>query len=343
MLTGKDSLYYQKAVNWNVSGQRQSDVHSLAVILEQCEAEIKKTLGQKFAFSSPLIIELIDGRESVFVNTIAGNTVLYLAKCEPRKEKWILEAYLARWAKWTGISKNPPSWLLAGLEMRLKVKQVPAIAKVIVLQLKEGSYVPSLSTLISNNSGISGNWYYLLLKFLKEGGLSNELYQSRLQQYWKTGYDWTQLAVFFEKRYSKLNASELDLLWRTFVSEELNMLNDRFFNELDSLGLMRKFAEIAVSLQGEEKIILADEWFLYQNEPWVIQNLKKKQNELKVIVLRIHPFFYNACHSLNLQISAILGHDLESFRGNARQFHQDMLDAEQLMYESDLLLERVCE
>ena len=73
-----------------------------------------------------------------------------------------------------------------------------------------------------------------------------------------------------------------------------------------------------------------------------MQLFNKKQVELEVLALSIHPYYFNACHSLDRLFFTMNAEDLEGYRVAARQWTQDMLDAQQLTFETDRLLGKIC-
>jgi hypothetical protein len=133
----------------------------------------------------------------------------------------------------------------------------------------------------------------------------------------------------------------LELLWRTFVGETLSTDPGACLSEVASLKALGKLSKVEVLKNNQLRVLTPDTWFLYRNDSLALQLFGKNQSELEVLAISIHTYYFNACHSL-VQVFLTLEHDdLDGYRDAARQWSQDMLDAQQLSFETDRLLKRV--
>ena len=92
----------------------------------------------------------------------------------------------------------------------------------------------------------------------------------------------------------------------------------------------------------QTKLLEFDSWYLYRLNPAIIELLRQKQSELEVLATRIHPYFFNACHSLNEVLLTTLESDLSGYQDAVRKWSQDLLDGQQLTYETERLLNALC-
>lgn len=134
----------------------------------------------------------------------------------------------------------------------------------------------------------------------------------------------------------------MELLWKTFCSESLYTDSSVCLSEAESLNSLERIARLEILKNRELAALNTDVWFLHRSDPVALREFSKKQSELEILAVSIHPYYFNACHSLDRIFLAIESNDLEGFRTAARQFCQDMLDAQQLSFETDKLMERLC-
>ena len=213
----------------------------------------------------------------------------------------------------------------------------------LLLRGLQGQEIPSLAQRIQTYDRTAESaWDFLIYRFLESGGLSFEVFKQRLEQFLENGYDWTQLNQFFVPRYADLNGAELELLWKTFVGETLASESAVCLSEDASLAALESISKIEVLKNKGLQVLTPDFWYLYRSDPIAMQLFNKKQVELEVLALSIHPYYFNACHSLDRLFFTMNAEDLEGYRVGARQWTQDMLDAQQLTFETDRLLGKIC-
>lgn len=184
-------------------------------------------------------------------------------------------------------------------------------------------------------------WDYLVYKFIESGGLDQRSLRVRLLQFWNNAYDWSQLAAFFETTYPGMNPAELSLLWGTYVSEFLAAGSSGFLSEEDSLRTLERISTLEIVRSDQLEKIAADFWFLYRRDDRILSLIDARKSQLSELALRVHPYYYNACHSLNGMLEAVFRDDLKGFQQSANQFKQDVLDARQLSYETDRVIDRL--
>ena len=267
---------------------------------------------------------------------------LNLSSSEEINSEWILRGLLTHFGAWKGIDVGPPEWLIQAIRIRGAIHYKPQV-HILMLRQLQGELLPSLAEQIQNSRERRlPAWGYLIYQFIESGGLEEKQFKQRLEQYWRNGYDWTQLSLFFEQRYPGLNGAELELLWKTFVSETLYSESGVCLSETDSLKSLERLSRLEILKNREADVLNQDEWFLHRDDPVALQAFSKKQTELEILAVSIHPYYFNACHSLDRLFLAIENDDLDAFRTAARRFNQDMLDAQQLSFETDRLLEKLC-
>ena len=134
----------------------------------------------------------------------------------------------------------------------------------------------------------------------------------------------------------------MELLWRTFVSETTSSESAICLSENESIQELEALARMEVLENGQTKLLEFDTWYLHRLNPVIIKLLRQKQSELEVLATRIHPYFFNACHSLNEVLLTTLESDLSGYQDAVRKWSQDLLDGQQLTYETERLLNALC-
>ena len=216
-------------------------------------------------------------------------------------------------------------------------------ANTLLLRRLRNTEIPSVSQRIQSYDRTTDiGWDYLLYRWLEAGGLDKRTFQRRLIQFWESGFDWTQLNQFFSPLYPGLNGAEMELLWRTFVSETTSSESAICLSENESIQELEALARMEVLENGQTKLLEFDSWYLYRLNPAIIELLRQKQSELEVLATRIHPYFFNACHSLNEVLLTTLESDLSGYQDAVRKWSQDLLDGQQLTYETERLLNALC-
>jgi hypothetical protein len=249
---------------------------------------------------------------------------------------------LSRYGLWKGNDTPPPLWLVHATMFSGSLQGRPQLNTLLLRRLKDQS-VPTLAQLIQTYDRTTDDgWDFLIYRFLESGGLDKAVFQERLEQFWANGYDWTQLSHFFVRRYASLNGAELGLLWKTFVGEALSSEQAICFSENDSLELINQLAKMEVLQNHKLEVLTPVTWFLYRNDPFAQERFAQKSAELEVLAISIHPYYYNACHSLSQVFTALADGELNAYRDSVLLWNQDMLDAQQLSFETDLLLKRLC-
>lgn len=256
--------------------------------------------------------------------------------------EWLARGLLAHYGTWKGIASPPPEWLSQAVQIRGAIWNRPQVRVLLFRALRDRD-VPSLTQCIQSlDRSLHPGWGYLLHEFLESGGLESAVFKRRLEQFWRNGYVWTQASEFFTARYPNLNAAELELLWKTFVSEALSRESGVCLSESESLATLERIAQFEIVKHGNPELLNQDVWFLHRKDPLAVQAFYRKQSELEVLAVSIHPYYFNACHSLDRVLLAIEIDDLAAYKLAAQQFSQDMLDAQQLSYETDRFLEKLC-
>ena len=259
-----------------------------------------------------------------------------------QKSEWITRVLLIRYGIWKGNSTPPPPWLVSATVTKGAIQKNPKVLTLLLRRLV-GQTIPALAQRIQSfDRTVDPGVDYLIFRFLESGGLSSELFAQRLEQYWANGYDWSQLSLFFTPKYAQLNPAELELLWRTFLNDFLAEETAVCLSEVGSLEALVSLSKLEVLLNGKSEILTPGTWYIYRNNEYALGQLKQKQVELEVLAVSIHPYYFNACHSLNELLLALFDSDLEAFKEAAQSWNQDLLDAQQLSYETDRLLEQLC-
>ncbi len=254
---------------------------------------------------------------------------------------WVMRALLTRYGRWQGVDLPPPLWLIRACRVQIEFQQNPAF-KILLKRRLSQTEVPTLRQRIgSYDLRAAPGWDYLVYKFIESGGLDQRSLRLRLLQFWKNAYDWSQLAAFFETTYPGMNPAELSLLWGTYVSEFLAGDSSGFFSEEKSLRTLERISTLEIKRNDQLEEIAADLWFLYRRDDRVLSLMDARKSQLAELVLRVHPYYYNACHSLNGMLEAVFRDDLKGFQQLADQFKQDVLDARQLSHETDRVIDRL--
>ena len=255
--------------------------------------------------------------------------------------QWVIRALLTRYGRWQGVEASPPLWLVRAcrVEVELKGNMTYSILLKRRLSLWE---VPTLrERLGSYDLHAEPGWDYLIYQFIKSGGLDQRSMKRRLLQFWKNAYDWSQLTAFFDITYPDMNPAELSLLWATFVSEFLAENGHGFLPEGDSLRALERISTLEVMRRKQLEKIGPDLWFLYRRDEQLLSLMAAKKSDLSELVLGVHPYYYNACLSLGDLLEAVFRNDLKGFRKAAQQYKQDVVDARQLGYETDGVIDQL--
>ena len=295
-------------------------------------------------FPNKLLVQVSDRTiPQVNINS-NGSVTLNLGSdsdTETRVE-WLMRGLISQFGSWKGIDTPPPLWLLHAAQL-MGIHQMNPQMRTLLLRGLQGQKIPSLAQRIQTYDLTSDTtWDFLVYRFLESGGLSVDVLKQRLEQFWANGYDWTQLSLFFVPRYTDLNGAELELLWKTFVGETLVSESAFCLSEEASLSALDTLSKIEVLKNNELQVLASDTWYLYRNDSVARQMFSQKQAELEVLARSVHPYYFNACHSLDRVFFTMINEDLEGYRGSIRQWNQDMLDAQQLTFETDRLLKKMC-
>lgn len=275
---------------------------------------------------------------------IGGGTILLLPESADYEQQveWIARGLLTFYGMSRGIETPPPLWLIHAVEYLGAGEQKPQMRTLLIRRLK-GKAIPSLSHRVRSFDRTSdAGWDFLLFRFLESGGLAASLFKQRVEQFWSNGYDWTQLGLFFTGLNSGLNGAELELLWKTYVTETLESESAVCLSEEASLAALEALARLEVLVTSTPEMLPPNTWFLYRDDPVARAAFSRKHAELEVLALSIHPYYFNACHSLDRVFRAIAGDGLDEYRDAVKQWNQDLLDAQQLSYETDRLLQKLC-
>ena len=260
---------------------------------------------------------------------------------EDDRVTWVMRALLTRYGRWQGVDLPPPLWLIRACQVQSEFQQNPAF-KILLQRRLSQTKVPTLRQRIgSYDLRATPGWDYLVYKFIESGGLDQRSLRVRLLQFWNNAYDWSQLAAFFETTYPGMNPAELSLLWGTYVSEFLAAGSSGFLSEEDSLRTLERISALEIVRSDQLEKIAADFWFLYRRDDRILSLIDARKSQLSELALRVHPYYYNACHSLNGMLEAVFRDDLKGFQQSANQFKQDVLDARQLSYETDRVIDRL--
>jgi hypothetical protein len=267
---------------------------------------------------------------------------LIIGSTQNEKAEWLARVLLTRYANWKGYDTPPPLWLVNAIIIEGSLSGNPQQITLYQRRLKDQA-IPSLAQKIQTYDRTTDiGWDFLLYRFLKSGELLKDTFQDRILQFWAKGYDWTQLNQFFSPLFPELNGAELELLWKTFVDESLSTESAVCWTEMASLDALEDLAKIEVVQNNQLKLIRLDTWFLYRSNSFATTWFEQKQKELEFIAISIHPYYFNACHSLNTVLIALLEGDLAAYQTAVRRWNQDMLDAQQLSFETDRILQQIC-
>lgn len=340
----KSKLQWIKSPFIDFVGTDVAQLQSLELSSQELVDGCISSLDWPDSFPKPLTV-ILSGVTDPLVSTGVSGIVrveLNPASSEEIKAEWMVRGLLAHFAAWKGIRTTAPDWLIHSIRLRGAIRYKPQV-RVLLLRQLQGNPPPPLSEIIQGNDRPwHVGWNYLIYQFLESGGLEKNQFEQRLEQYWSNGYDWTQLALFFNDRYPGLNGAELELLWKTFCSESLFTESSVCLSEAESLNSLERIARLEILKNRELAALNTDVWYLHRSDPVALREFSKKQSELEILAVSIHPYYFNACHSLDRIFLAIESNDLEGFRKAARQFSQDMLDAQQMSFETDRLMERLC-
>ena len=340
----KSKLQWIKSPFIDFVGTDVAQLQSLELSSQELIEGCISSLDWPDSFPKPLTVILSGVTDPVVSTGVSGivRVEINAASSGEVQAEWMLRGLLAHFAAWKGIRTPPPDWLIRSIHLRGAIRYKPQVRVLLLRQLQEKP-PPALSEIIKGNDGSwHTGWNYLIYQFLESGGLEKKQFEQRLEQYWSNGYDWTQLGLFLNDRYPGLNGAELELLWKTFCSESLSTESSVCLSEKESLKSLERIARLEILKNRELAALNTDLWFLHRSDSVALRDFSKKQSELEVLAVSIHPYYFNACHSLDQIFFAIESDDLEAFRKAARQFSQDMLDAQQLSFETDRLMERLC-
>ena len=336
-------LEWVKNTQFDFVGRDLDELRELERLSSQVIDGCEVCLDWPETFPHRILVQVSDEGIPQVSRSSVGSVSLKLVQGSKQELQleWLIRAVLSRFGTWKGIENPPPLWLVNSVLMTGTVEANPQV-RTLLLRRLSGQRVPSLAERIQSYDRTTDiGWDYFLYQFLESGGLEPGLFKRRLEQFWENGYDWSQLVVFFRPKYDDLNAAELELLWRTFLGEAFASVPERFLSETDSAAALMSLAKIEVLLNRQPEIITPDTWYLYRNEAVARSRLAEIHRELEVTAVSIHPYYFNACHSLNQVLLAVLESDLSQYQESVRRWNQDMLDAQQLSYETDRLLEKL--
>ena len=325
-------------------GSDLDQLHSLELASREILEGCRLSLGWPNAFPRSMTVFLSEGAVSQIKKGVAGAVSIEINSqlSGDQQGEWLARGLLTHYGSWKGIAVPPPSWLVQSIQIRGAIWNRPQV-RVLLLRDLGNELIPSLSQGIQSlDRNNHPGWGYLIHQFLESGGLESEVFKQRLEQFWTHGYAWTQASEFFNPRYPNLNGAELELLWKTFVSEILSSESGVCLSESASLAALERIAQLEVFENGAPVLLSQDIWYLHRKDVLAAQAFSRKQSELEVLVVSIHPYYFNACHSLDRVLLAIERDDLDGYRVAAQQFAQDMLDAQQLSFETDRMLEKLC-
>lgn len=256
--------------------------------------------------------------------------------------EWLTRGLLSLYGKAKGIEAPPPLWLVHAIEY-LGVRADRPQMRTLLIRRLNGRVIPALSQRVQRyDRATDPGWDYLLFRFLESGGHPPAIFKKRLEQFWANGYNWTQLNLFFTGMNAHLNGAELELLWRTFVAETLASESAVCLSESASLAALEKLTRLEVMKNSKPETLAPNTWYLYRSDPVALSAFNRMHGELEVLVHSMHPYYFNACHSLDRVLRAISAEDLKEYREAVNQWNQDLLDARQLGFETDRLLRRMC-
>lgn len=320
------------------------EVREVEGLSRRVVAGCRATFDWPDGFPQKILVQLNSNRIPQVNKSTSGRVTLELSvgSSSSLKAEWLVRSLLTRYATWKGNDQSPPLWLVNAVLVRGSLAGNPQ-SKTLLLRRISKTEIPSLAQRIqSYDRTTDPGWDYLLFRWLESGGLDSQTFRRRMLQYWENGYDWTQLNQFFSFLYPDMNGAELELLWRTFASEELSSESAVCLNESDSLSALEELAKVEVTQSGQIKRLRLDTWYLYRTDPMIVELLREKQLKLEVLAMSVHPYLFNACHSLSEVLIATLESDLDDYQLAVERWNQDMLDAQQLTFETDKLLRAVC-
>lgn len=352
VLCVENSLFAQKAESpawvsteyFDILGSEMQEVREIEELSRRVVAGCRASFDWPDEFPQKILVQLRPGSIPQVSKGISGRVSLMLGvgSSSSIKAEWLVRTLLTRYATWKGSDRSPPLWLVNAVLVRGLLAGNPQ-SKTLLLRRITETPMPSLAQRVQSYDRMADpGWDYLLFNWLKSGSLDSQTFQRRLLQYWKSGYDWTQLNQFFTSLYPDLNGAELELLWRTYASEELSSETVVCLTESDSLNALEELAKFEVTQSGKIRHLRLDTWYLYRADPVIVETLQEKQLKLEVLVISIHPYFFNACHSLSEVMIATLESELGDYQAAVERWNQDMLDAQQLTFETDKLLEALC-
>ena len=294
------------------------------------------------SFPQRIRIVLSDNTLPLIGRSTAGAVILQVHPDLSADDRltWVIRALLTRYGRWQGVEAPPPLWLVRACRIRIELKRNMAYEILLKRRLSQ-TEVPTLrQRLGSYDLHAEPGWDYLVYKFIESGGLDQRSLRMRLLQFWKNAYDWSQLTAFFYNTYPDMNPAELRLLWRTYVSEFLAEDVFAFFSEEHSLRVLERISTLEIMRWNQLEKIAPDLWFLYRRDEQLLSLMAANKSGLSELVLRVHPYYYNACLSLNDLLEAVFRNDLKGFRQAVHQYQQDVLNARQLGYETNRVIDR---
>ena len=328
----------------DIVGSDLSELQEVDGICETIIAGCSLVFDWPEEFPQRILVQLTESGVPQVSKSSNRNVSLRLINGSPQSEKaeWLARLLLTRYALWKGNETPPPLWLVNTILIEGSSAGRPQGITLIKRRLKDQTF-PTLAQKIQTYDRTTDiGWDFLVFRFLKSGGLEKEIFQTRLLQFWSNGYDWTQLQLFFTPRFSGLNAAELELLWKTFVDETLSLESAVCLTESDSLRALEDIVTIEVTQNNQSIILSLNTWFLYRSFSFASSLFKQKQTELELMAISIHPYYFNACHSLNNVLIALMEDDLSGYRTAVHKWNQDMLDAQQLSFETERILKLIC-
>ena len=295
------------------------------------------------SFPQRIRIVVSDNAVPHIVRSTAGAVILQVNSDLTDDERviWVIRALLTRYGGWQGVDVPPPYWLIRACQVQIEFQRNPAFRILLQRRLSQRE-VPVLRERVGSfDLHTEPGWDYLVYKFVESGGLDQPSLRLRLLQFWKNAYDWSQFTAFFETTYPGMNPAELGLLWRTHVSEFLARDSIGSLSEEDSLSALDRLSMLEIRRNNQLEKIAADLWFLFRRDDKILSLMTARNTHLSQLVLRVHPYYFNAFHSLHGMFEAVFRDDLKGFQQAANQFKQDVLDARQLGYETDGVMGRL--
>jgi hypothetical protein len=330
--------------DFDIVGTRLAELRAIEELSKKALAGCASTFDWPDRFPQKILVRLTEDPIPRIDSSATGTVRLELnaGLNASVKAEWLVRALLIRFAFREGNDRAPPLWLVNAVLVKGLLVGNPQ-ANTLLLRRLRNTEIPSVSQRIQSYDRTTDiGWDYLLYRWLEAGGLDKRTFQRRLIQFWESGFDWTQLNQFFSPLYPGLNGAEMELLWRTFVSETTSSESAICLSENESIQELEALARMEVLENGQTKLLEFDSWYLHRLNPVIIKLLRQKQSELEVLATRIHPYFFNACHSLNEVLLTTLESDLSGYQDAVRKWSQDLLDGQQLTYETERLLNALC-